>query len=404
MNATVYKMRRNKVVALTRLFLMIGMLICFLIIVQDSFHKFSDGKTLISESLIVQDQPEPLPAFSICTEPAFNYGYMESTLGISPYLFLLKSTDDYPTNSSLLELWTESSLRPDMMVVGNDRIFKDQYVWRSNETEYFEIMNSLWFGSCTAFKPMKPKRPNEMMVVMVMYSSPAKAPTHLELILHETPGARLSLIPGDFLSSGSKKIKFKLGEMTMLGIKKEKKIYHIQRKNGKCTEYGNDGSQAKCKMDMEILPRFLNETLANQLCQEAKKSFTHYCLIPQMINYGLNLTECQTKEDYECMKTLMLPPVYQEKEKCLNPCTETFFTVNTKSNPYPTPNVGFVLMHYQTDKIALLEEELVFDFASGLVSIGGALGLFIGFSFLQFFQWMLEEVLNFVEKVPSKLF
>ena len=80
------------------------------------------------------------------------------------------------------------------------------------------------------------------------------------MILHESPGSRFSLIPGDYLSKGSLKEKIKLGELKLLGISKQKKELFVQRENEACRDYDQDDSQAKCYIDQILRPRFENET------------------------------------------------------------------------------------------------------------------------------------------------
>ncbi len=54
-----------------RLLLFLGMAICFSIQSLDSFKKYVDGKTSITESDIEREL-EPLPSFSVCSEPPFD--------------------------------------------------------------------------------------------------------------------------------------------------------------------------------------------------------------------------------------------------------------------------------------------------------------------------------------------
>ena len=84
-------------------------------------------------------------------------------------------------------------------------------------------------------------------------------PDHFVMILHESPGSRFSLIPGDYLSKGSVKETIKLGELKLLGISKQKKELSVQRENGACRDYDQDDSLAKCYIDQILRPRFENE-------------------------------------------------------------------------------------------------------------------------------------------------
>ena len=108
------------------------------------------------------------------------------------------------------------------------------------------------------------------------------------LILHETPGDRYSLIPGDVLSKGSKINKMKLGEMKTLKIDVEKKVLNVQRKLGECKDYEPEDSQAKCYLDKVLRPRHSNVTEATRICADTNIPFTGFCLIPQALNIFKN--------------------------------------------------------------------------------------------------------------------
>ena len=69
-----------------RLLLFIGMVFCFSLQSMTSFKKFLSEKTSLTESY-VKKGPEPLPSFSICSEPPFNHEYLKFR-NMSPTFFL----------------------------------------------------------------------------------------------------------------------------------------------------------------------------------------------------------------------------------------------------------------------------------------------------------------------------
>ena len=69
-----------------RLLLFIGMVLCFSLQSMTSFKKFLSEKTSLTESY-VKKRPEPLPSFSICSEPPFNHEYLKFK-NMSPTFFL----------------------------------------------------------------------------------------------------------------------------------------------------------------------------------------------------------------------------------------------------------------------------------------------------------------------------
>ena len=75
------------------------------------------------------------------------------------------------------------------------------------------------------------------------YLEVSPLPKKLLLILHESPGTRFSLIPGDFYSPGTKVVEVPFEELTMIGIDKSIKRLSVQKAGGLCREYAKDDSQ-----------------------------------------------------------------------------------------------------------------------------------------------------------------
>ncbi len=58
--------------------------------------------------------------------------------------------------------------------------------------------------------------------------------------------------------------------------------------------------------------------------------------------------------------------------------------------------------YYRDEEVQLQEEYLIFDFSNIVVSAGGSLGLFLGFSFYQFGQAMMEKILDLQKRFLTK--
>ena len=97
------------------------------------------------------------------------------------------------------------------------------------------------------------------------------------MILHETPGSRFSLVPGDYLGKGSVKETVKLGELKLLGISQKKKELFVQRENSACKDYDPDDSPAKCYIDQILRPRFQNEAEHISKCGSLGNIFECRC-------------------------------------------------------------------------------------------------------------------------------
>ena len=106
------------------------------------------------------------------------------------------------------------------------------------------------------------------------------------------------------------------------------------------------------------------------------------------------------------MMNLLITKPDQRNKLCPRPCIEIKFETTSNTVRHDL-NLALVQMFYQSDRISLLEEYLIFDFASILVAIGGSLGLFLGFSLFQsgsqLFDVIVELSLKWMNKAGRKV-
>lgn len=336
---------------------------------------------------------------------------MSSKLNVSPNLFLITSQLTYisgkygfpvnlsgefnDTTNSLNHYWKQSAIAPNVIAAGveDDMIIEDDYynADRWTEIEDFQIINSLWYGKCTSITFKKPRLANDWLIIGTMFHEISQ-PKELQLILHDVPGARFSLVPGDYLSKGSKVEPLQLGELKILGVTRRRKNLSVQAKQGLCKEYDSQDSQAKCNIQEVLVKKYeqhWNETF-DECLELSGNNATSLCYIPQAMNVFEMMDpdqgpveQCTTQQEYACMmKTLATQP-RDRNVRCPDPCMERSFMTMSKSIPHDMDDTALLFLHYQSDRIAVLEEYLIFDFSSILVAIGGSLGLFLGFSFFQ---------------------
>ena len=117
----------EKLLKLLKFLLIFGLLCGFVVQILDSLEKYLDGKSSFATSENLKEQPEPLPSFSICSEPSFNAQFMKNNLNIPSNLFYLTSLnnqrDEFPKNLSkhsnndynLQYFWNQSILAPTVL-------------------------------------------------------------------------------------------------------------------------------------------------------------------------------------------------------------------------------------------------------------------------------------------------
>ena len=123
------------------------------------------------------------------------------------------------------------------------------------------------------------------------------------------------------------------------------------------------------------------------------------------ISTFLNATPiCKTKEEFQCAHDLARK--LKKKTTCYPACTQVTFDIASKyqdevGKPGAKHNM-IIAYKFITTKIKVEEEYLIHDFVGMLGSIGGTLGLFIGFSFLSGISYILKYVQVFIKEFISK--
>ncbi len=117
------------------------------------------------------------------------------------------------------------------------------------------------------------------------------------------------------------------------------------------------------------------------------------CWIPQSkyVTDSLNLPPCLTASSTRCMANHFFFEVIShlddpEATGCPYPCEEHLYTVYPRRDPKVVPagsGVAAVFLFYRSNVYSVMEEYLLYDANAVIAALGGSLGLFLGFSFLQ---------------------
>jgi hypothetical protein len=377
---------------IARIILFLLLAVCLSFQVWDSWRKFWDGKTSMAVS-VDPAQLEPLPSFTLCTQPFTNADVMRDKFNISDDALTLRRslfTDTLPENVTLNDIWEQSSYTPNWIRFGNDDITLDGINFNATGEEISKVeqINSLFLGKCLSIFPRKARNAANENGILTVEFPHNQIPKKVKLLLHETPGARYSLIPGDYTSPGTKIYFIELGNIGTLRIGRTVKKYDIQRSNGLCKEYDLDDSVEKCNLQKLTLQQIATCHLINR---------TDICSIPQALNIfqlnGITNTEpCTTIAEHDCLTHAMLTTPSSRNKYCPKPCTEKTLKTALRMTEVKEKNKFDLYMLYQSDEIEMYEEYLIYDFPGIVSSLGGSLGLFLGFSFFQCGDYFMTKV------------
>ena len=159
---------------IVRVLLFLGMMICFSFQIFDTFEKYLAKKTSISVSRQLKTVDEPLPTFSVCSDPPFNEDMLVKDFEVARNFFFASSyfrLELFPENASLSNVWKSASYNPIYVQIMNDQVLQGQIITNTTtELEYVQTFNSLWYGKCTTFALKTPKKAqSEQLFIFIYY-------------------------------------------------------------------------------------------------------------------------------------------------------------------------------------------------------------------------------------------
>ena len=114
---------------------------------------------------------------------------------------------------------------------------------------------------------------------------------------------------------------------------------------------------------------------------------TYQTLIKLATNNSFEI--CENPLENACMTSEMAKIELQEN--CSKSCTIIEYDGKVKYQDSMNQNgMGDWYMTFLTSELTFIEEYLIYDFIGMVGSIGGTLGLFIGFSFMDLFFWIVN--------------
>ena len=119
---------------------------------------------------------------------------------------------------------------------------------------------------------------------------------------------------------------------------------------------------------------------------------------PFFFSFKNTMTSCQSYKDNHCWFYWSLYDAknYQKYKKCMKPETTTLY----KAKSFPIEKFSIqdnsveLLFLYSSDEIKIEEETLMMGTSSYIGSVGGSLGLFLGFSFFSSLSYFVGKLLS----------
>ena len=114
---------------------------------------------------------------------------------------------------------------------------------------------------------------------------------------------------------------------------------------------------------------------------------------PILFNFLPNYPPCKTSEEYDCMRNFLVK-FRENRYKCLQYKSNIEYKARFLQSPKMTSNqteVKFRLYFVKESK-EIKEEVLIVTPGNLIGSIGGSLGLFLGFSFFSYLSELIDKI------------
>ena len=192
-------------------------------------------------------------------------------------------------------------------------------------------------------------------------------------------------------------LKISLDAGKPLGVNLKKWVTNKLLSKGNCKPYTKGHSFMRCMLKHQM--KCFHQGNKTCKCIPENNHRTHFKLYPSKWEV------CMNDEDYEC-STVKMMSCYLNKmvaKHCPLPCEkEEYKGQKINLNRWPGyPNSMLMHVKYSTTNIQLLEEYQVQDIYNFIGTVGGSLGLFIGFSYTGFIGNFVDYIFTFQQTKNS---
>ena len=175
-----------------------------------------------------------------------------------------------------------------------------------------------------------------------------------------------------------------------VGVNLKKMVWNKLSSKGNCKHYTKEKSFMKCMLNNQV--KCFKRGNFTCKCIPENNHKTHFKLFPVQWN------ACRNDEEYKC-STIEMALCYLDEmvtKGCPLPCkTEEYIGQKLYMNRLPPgPNSIMVQIKYSTMNVQIQEEYQVQDIYNFIGTVGGSLGLFIGFSYTGFFGILMDYIIR----------
>jgi len=339
---------------------------CFVLQVRDHVLKyFSKSTTQVTQTI----KPTSLrfPSFALCSAKSFKLNEM-AKLGLPPnYWFEFVSPKPLlpKDRDEAIQWWNKSTYNANDIVLS---VMYGNFTSAINLEAKFNELHNPYMGNCFEFSLSIETDSTDMFLFIILNNITKWELPKLVVYPENTGALTISSQMWDTVTSWQANI----GERSLTWIALSKTIFHMSETDNCNNDY----------MDC--------------LVKEVNKVFN--CFSPESLPYTNGQKVCNSSVNWLVVKREVSRIKYNGV--CGQLCSHVEFSPNKINNQieamYELGNFSYLALSYSTLFVKESKEVLLHDFNSIVSSIGGSLGLFLGFSCLgtavALVNWLMDKL------------
>ncbi len=367
----------------------------------DVIKKYSDGYTTISTKTVI-DKKIASPWMSFYPSNAFKLnkaGRIGIHLPMQHFLTTPNITSN--NNDTFRNLTYILGVDFEVLIVIDGRETKEyqrlsmgKNILKGKQNETVEIWMHEAYGYVTGiYYTMEIKRPFDIrmdyvsIIISFNKTYPAEDRPEFLTVYLSAPNEHFGIANAYWY--GIEPFSFTLRKSTAAQLQfKTLRYTKFETGNDPCRHYLSNDSMVLCTMTIKA--HVLLKDLLSK-CANPCNSVSFKTIMANIDDSGLG--ECKTDEDLACFMEVSHYGNLDDNQWCPDPCQGYEYTARIDRYDFVHPNGEFVLDFMPSSyRITVQEEVLLFDLATFIGSVGGSLGLFVGFSFYDFATFLSDKL------------
>jgi hypothetical protein len=360
----------------------------FVLHVHGVVDLFSNGRTNFSVKKVNYERLE-LPAVTLCSAQSFDWAMLKS-YNLSNRFQIINENNNIG-NKTVYDIFEEVS-----MIINKDfslhifltgvigpplvegrNIFQDiiQGEFYIDVYKMYSMYDGICYTIASNYSPMS----DDYVEIVLKFNesiSESKMPSSINGVL-STPEERYGIVFGTWTGTAPLTFKLNLRQRTQLMIEKHVMNRLVNSASEPCTHYKNTAVPTCIgKYYITVLLNYSSEVCENPCKLASLQNF--FELLPNN-----TIPKCLTVKDHNCMmkyhSNRMVNPT------CKPACSLTRYVGSVQGyEEGDSDKITILGIVYTSTSVTISEEFRIYDIYSFVGSVGGYMGLFIGFSFFDF--------------------